>query len=304
MNDAVPYHEVGFGSYLLERKGINRLRISEGERLLGEGARLIDETGRTSLDGARMLMVAQATRATHSYEVVVGAARMGRGVQASMLNRSLLEDALDIHWVAANPKIAPERAGEHDRLMALSEHELETKFERTGRPLNDEERSELDALIELYGGRERAYRASWTRAGFKERFALVQEAWNDEPEAEGFLDYIYEAIQRRNNLLLHPSPSAYRQTITVGPGDRRMLNRAGPDPLWREALMHGAGGYYLCSRALALEFGFDKEPMAAVFSRVTCLCRSIDSLGDLDELSADAECPCGSGWPVAECHRS
>jgi hypothetical protein len=31
-----------------------------------------------------------------------------------MLNRALLEDALDVYWVAANPEIAPAMADTHE----------------------------------------------------------------------------------------------------------------------------------------------------------------------------------------------
>lgn len=299
-----PYHPFGLAGVILEEKQLNRLRFGEAERLLGEGARLIDETGRKPLRGAEVLLTAQVTRAAHTFEAVLASCRIGRGVQASMLNRSLFEDLLDIHWVAENPSLAPERAEQHDRLVALAEHDIETSFKRTERELTDEERTELDELIELYGGPRRAFKASWTRASVRERFALVQGRWEDEPEARYYFDYIYEVIQRQNNLLLHSSPTGYRQTIYTGPSGRGNLNRAGPDNRWREALGHGAGGFYMAGRVLAQEFGFDKEPMAEAFSQTTNYLRSIEEFPGIDQLPPDASCPCGSGRSVDSCHRS
>jgi hypothetical protein len=143
---------------------------------------------------------------------------MGRGVQAAMLNRALLEDVLDAHWVAEHPDIAPERADEHDRMIALAERQMEHKFGRTDRPLTDEESAELAELINRYGGGGRAFTTSWHRASFEECFELVKMRWASRPEAAYYLDYIYEVIQRRNNVLLHarrrptgrPSPWARR----------------------------------------------------------------------------------------------
>src|SRR4051794_39792802 len=114
-------HQVGFAAYLIADSGINRLRFSACEDLLDEGARLVDETGRTEIRGAKFLIAVQATRATHSFESVIALCKIGRGVQAAMINRSLLEDALDIHWVAANPDAAPGLADEHERLIVLGE---------------------------------------------------------------------------------------------------------------------------------------------------------------------------------------
>lgn len=289
---------------MLKEKGINRLRIAGAQELLGAGGALIDATGRTSLSGARLLITSQAARAQHTFETVIAAAQMGRGVQAAMLNRSLLEDVLDIHWTAENPDDAPARADQHDRLIALAEHDLEYRFGRVDRPLTTEEREELRQLVDLYGGPGRAFKASWHRTSFEDCFEFVKRRWEDEPDAEYFLDYIYEVIQRRNNLLLHSSPTAYRQTITVRADGSRLLNRVGPDTLWSESLAHGEGGYYFVCRVLAQEFDFDKEPLAEIFNRATAYCRRLGDLPELDVLPDDAQCPCRSGRTVGSCHRS
>jgi hypothetical protein len=264
---------------------------------------VIDATGRYELSGFQFLLTAQATRAQHTFETVIASCQIGRGVQAAMLNRSLLEDVLDIHWTAAHPNEAPVRADQHDRLIALAEHDLEDKFKRAERPLTAEERIEFTELVSVYGKRGKPFDQAWHRADFDECFALVKSRWEDEPDAGSYLDYIYEVIQRRNNLLLHSSPTAYRQTVTAHPDGRNQLNRIGPDQLWREALQHGAGGYYMVLRVLAQEFEFDKEPMAEVFSRATSYCRRVDEFPDLGDLSDDAACPCGSRRTVSTCHR-
>jgi hypothetical protein len=161
-------HQVGFAEVLLEEQGIYRLRIAAAEDLLDEGARMVDETGRESVGGARLLLVVQATRATHIFESVIALCRIGRGVPASMLNRALLEDALDVHWVAANPEIAPIRADEHKRLIELGERAMEQRFGRATEPLTAEEQDELKSLRQSY----RDFRASWTLASEPHRIEL------------------------------------------------------------------------------------------------------------------------------------
>jgi hypothetical protein len=207
-------HQVGFAALLTPDSGINRLRFSSCEDLLDEGARLVDETGRTSIAGMKLLLAVQATRATHSFESVIQLCRIGRGVQAAMINRSLLEDALDVHWVAANPDEAPALADRHEKLITLGERAM---FERFGRadiePLDASERAELTRLSGIYDG----FRRSWTLATDTARVALIKERWNDS-DAGRFIDQTYELIQRQNNVLLHTSPTALG--IAMSPGRR------------------------------------------------------------------------------------
>jgi hypothetical protein len=197
-------HQVGFAEILLAEHGIYRLRIAAAEDVLEEGARMVDETGRESVAGARLLLVVQATRATHIFESVIALCRIGRGVSASMLNRALLEDALDVHWVAANSDLAPARADEHERLIELGERAMEQRFGRPTVPLSAEEQDEFKALRQAY----RDFRASWTLASEPDRIALVRSRWGEEGARN--IDYVYDVIQRQNNALLHSSPIAYR----------------------------------------------------------------------------------------------
>ena len=87
----------------------------------------------------------------------------------------------------------------------------------------------------------------------------MKSRWENEPDAGYYLDYIYEVIQRRNNLLLHSSPTAFRQTFSVDATGKRQLNRTGPDSLWTESFAQGAGGYYFVCRVLTQEFDFERS---------------------------------------------
>ena len=98
---------VGVAAEWVPDTRINRLRFGSCQQLLDQGALLIDATARAPNGGVNLMLAVQATRATHSFESVIALCQIGRGVQAARLNRSLLEDALDVHWVAANPEDAP-----------------------------------------------------------------------------------------------------------------------------------------------------------------------------------------------------
>jgi hypothetical protein len=210
-----------------------------------------------------------------------------------MLDRALLEDALDVHWVAEHPGDAPERADEHDELIRLGERAMETKFGRPTKALSEDEQQRLAELSVRFD----RFRASWTLTSHAERIALVKERWGEDV-ARG-IEFTYKVIQRQNNVLLHPSPSAYGLAMSQG---REQINRIGPDPRCRDALSHGVLGYYLISRVIAEEFGMDKEPIAEGFHLASCLLKPIPA-SELDGLPPDAPCPCGSDRSVDACHR-
>jgi uncharacterized protein YecA (UPF0149 family) len=298
MTTVPPFHPVGFGANLMPQGGLTDLRFSGAEGLLGEGAVLIDETGRNSIGGADFLLVVQATRASHTLESVISLCRIGRGVQAAMLNRSLLEDVLDVHWVAANREAAPNRADEHERLIGLGERAQRLRFGHAAEPLSVEEEADLAALLRTYDN----FRSSWTLANHGCRRALVEERWG-EGTAE-MVAFVYEVIQRQNNTLMHGSPSAYRQILaTDGEGRTRGVDRLGVDRRWRDSLSHGVLGYYLICKVIAEEFGFDKEPAEETFYKTSCYLKEL-SPEELDGLGAEDNCPCRSGRTFNECHGS
>jgi len=287
-------HQVGFARHLLDADPLYSRRIEAAKDLLDEGARLLDETGRTSVRGERLLLVVQTTRAIHIFESVIALCEIGRGVPASMLNRALLEEVLEVSWVAANPDLAPARADEHDRLIQLAERALEEQLGEPTTSLSAEERKELSRLRAKYDG----FQASWTLASVPERLDLVKARWG--PNTGRAIDMLYERVQRQNNVLLHASPTAYGYAMTHG---RRNINRAGPDPRWREALSHGAVGFYLIVRVLADAFHIDWQVVEQRFDVLRCLLSDIEP-ERVAGLPADAPCPCGSGRVLSRCHQA
>jgi hypothetical protein len=287
-------HPVGVAEAVLDDLGINRLRFDVAQELLSEGARLVDETAQMSISGAKLLLAVQGTRAIHIFESVIVLCRIGRGVPASMLNRALLEEALDAYWITAHPDLAPARADEHERLLVLAERSMEQEFGRPGAPLSAAERTELSSLRRRYSN----FRAPWTLASDQERIGLIKQSWG--VAAADHIEYVYQVIQRQNNALLHPSPLAYSLEMLDG---RRGINRLGPDGRWRDALAHGALGFYLIIRVLAAEFGFDKAGAERLFAFLGCLSHTFSD-EELRCIPRGSACPCGSGRVVERCHYS
>jgi hypothetical protein len=261
---------------------------------LDAGAGLVDGAGRATPDGGNLLAV-QATRATHSFESVIALCRIGRGVQAAMINRSLLEDVLDVHWAAANPDEAARLANQHEQFFQLGERATFERFGRETTPLNDTEREQLADWLKLYDG----FRRSWTLTNEKARIALIKPRW-DEPEAAGYIDQTYQVIQRQNNALHHSSPTGLSLALTPG---RRGLNREGPDQWWRQALAHGSLGYYLIVRVIAAEFKLSKTAAEEAFWRASCVTNELSDEETRGVRDSDP-CPCESGRAFGACHGS
>jgi hypothetical protein len=195
---------------------------------------------------------------------------------------------------AADPARLVRAPDEHERLIVLGERAMEQRFGRPTTPLTAAEEAELRTLRKTYDN----FRAPWSLAKDADRIALIKARWGESAARE--LDYVYEVIQRQNNALVHPSPIGYG--LAMSPG-RRQINRVGPDQRWRDALGHGVLGYYLTSRVLADEFGFDKETLAERFHYASCVTRTFTD-EELANGEPDAPCICGSGRALHDCHLS
>jgi len=263
--------------------------------LLGNVAReLLEDAGRIASADHETLLLVIGERAARSYAASMALAVGGKGIQAAMLNRSLLEDALDLAWVTANPEIAASRADEHDRAIRLADREIEWRLKGVGTELTDEERDELEAAARRYAG----FRASWTLSPEADRIALLKGSMLG--EAAPFVDYTYEAIKRRSNTLLHGSPAGWRQLVDATPAGLRIRVGA-PDHWWLEALRHAVLAYHLVARTLASSFELDPTKEHEHFNHASCVLRDV-SAEELATLSASASCPCGSDRAVGECH--
>ena len=240
------------------------------------------------------LLLVIGERAARTYDAAIALALSGNGIQAAMLDRPLLEDALDVAWITANPEIATSRADEHDQAIRLADRDIEWRLKRVGTELTNDERGELSAALKRYDG----FRASWTLSTEKHRIGLLTASMP--PQAATYIDYTYQAIKRRTNVFLHGSPAGWRQLVDATPTGMRI--RAGdPDHWWLEAFRHAVLGYHLVARSLAASFDLDGTEEHDVFNRASCVLRDI-APSEITDLSSDAPCPCGSERTVAQCH--
>lgn len=246
-------YPIGVAESFLNPLRVRRLSVTQS--LLEAGVDVIVDGIGSRGAVNRKLLIALLIRSTHTLEASLATLQCGRGVQSAMLNRSLFEDALDIHWVFENPSLAPTYAEAHQRLMSLAEAKSLAEFGRH-RTLTAAEAEELKELEGECGG----YRASWTRASVADRICLVKAAW-DAPAASS-IEFAYSVMQRQNNTLLHSTPSAL--SFTVG---GRGPNLIGVDAWWDDAIGHSVLAYYLTSRLAGRAFGSDLNVLEILFDR-------------------------------------
>ena len=76
-------------------------------------------SGRAIKRGADRIIVAEAARATKTFDAVIRLCALGYGEQAVMLNRSLFEGMAVGHWVSANRREAVGLFTRHARFVAF-----------------------------------------------------------------------------------------------------------------------------------------------------------------------------------------
>lgn len=145
-------------------------------------------------------------RSTRTYEAVTRhLGESGFGEQGLMLDRSLWEDMIDLHWVSLNEDLAAERLKQHDLfsrlLRADTQRQFQEKFDGKAPPkipVSNEERKELTKLFGRSGSR------SWTGVSGSDRLKSVLAYWPTEEEQRDVL--FWEAwVVKTANETLHPS---------------------------------------------------------------------------------------------------
>jgi len=117
--------------------------------------------GRLIQTTAEGLILTILARSLDTFMAAVRLASLGWGAQASMLNRSLFEDMIDVHWVATEPEVAEQRYRDHDQhgrmLLADAVSEHPEQYAEIELPdFDPDERKRLDDLYGRWGSK------SWT----------------------------------------------------------------------------------------------------------------------------------------------
>jgi hypothetical protein len=103
MSDAEQAIREEFGSQI---EACGRLYEYAKELTISWPGRLIENTP----EGMILTLFA---RSLDTFMAAVRLASLGNGAQASMLNRSLFEDMIDVHWIATEPEPAEQRHRDH-----------------------------------------------------------------------------------------------------------------------------------------------------------------------------------------------
>lgn len=186
----------------------NRVRVYACQRLLRWTVETAQQwRGRAPKPGADLVVLSIFTRSTRTYEAVVRwLAERGFAEQGAMLNRSLFEDMVDIHWVHLNPDLAMERLEQHDKWSRHLRADVQRQFSdwfggRPGKPpkLSNEEKKELRKLFGAKGEK------SWTGAGsLNDRLESILSCWPTEALRDE-VRFAHAWTHKTNNETLHLS---------------------------------------------------------------------------------------------------
>ncbi len=159
-------------------------------------------------EDADIVLWGTAARGTKTYRAVLFLCSLGHGPQATMLNRSLFEDALTARWAELNRAEAIRRidAQEKHNIHLWTEtfrnRELDLGVLSDLPPLTENDLDQLEEDFGPYGTKP------WT--GHKNLRALVEELdkdWGDQNE-RGLLDWMHSVHLRHANLTLHNTASS------------------------------------------------------------------------------------------------
>lgn len=213
------------------------------------------------------LIVALFTRSYATFSAAFELARLGFGSQAAMLNRSLFEDMVDAHWIAAEPRRAEELIREHHAhgvmLLADAVAKYPSFYERLQVPdFDPAERERLDKVFGRYGTR------SWTTLNLHERIERIEPFWEGKDDDLEALRFYRDIAQRDNNQTLHVSAQGLAGTLR-GRDDTGVVFAMGPGLEMVDRALFGT--FWIFSQTIGLvlhHFDFDVGPetRAAVFS--------------------------------------
>jgi hypothetical protein len=196
------------------------------------------------LEGADAIMLSIFARSTRTYEAVVR--WLGDrcfSEQGLMLNRSLYEDMVDIHWVSLNPALAVERFEQHDKYSRLLRADVQRRwpdmFDGRKPPkikVTNDERKELKRLYGASGSR------SWTgEPNIEDRLESILVCWPTDADRY-FVEFWHDWVQKLNNETLHLSALSMGRLIKpVFSEDEATVEwRFGSTPEWLTQALHGA----------------------------------------------------------------
>lgn len=172
-------------------------------------------SGRPIKRGADRIILAEAARATKTFDAVIRLCRAGFGEQAVMLGRSLFEGMAIAHWVKANRREAVRLFTRHERFSALLWYETleilgwvdETDRARHRRlRIYPKARKELVGLFGQYGTK------AWLRRSVPQVLRDIQDQWDTKGRHD--LWAFHDIAYRLSNQILHSTAASTAATTT------------------------------------------------------------------------------------------
>ena len=246
-----------------------------------------------------LIVTAMFARSFTTFWAAVELVHMGFGEQAAMLNRSLFEDMVDVHWVCTEPDRAVELYEahlEHGKMLLADQIAKYPDFYPAEKipEFNEEDRKRLDGIFGPHGTK------SWTTLNLYERVCAIEHFWEDEPNKQ-ILRFFRDIPHRENNQTLHVT--AYGLTSLVRAHDERGITlKLGPGSEMLDRALYASYWVFLQIVGLIVDhFNFDvsEERRGEVFSRTAFVeldAKTMRATGRNDP------CPCGSGQKFKRCH--
>lgn len=257
------------------------------------GGRPLESTG----DG---LIATLLSRSLDTFRAAIHLASLGYGAQASMLNRSLFEDMIDVHWIATDPNGARDCYRDHHQhsrmLLADAVAKYPDYYPDIELPdFDSEERKKLDDLYGRWGAKP------WSRINLHQRVKLVEHHWDDEA-ARRTLHFFLDIAHRENNQMLHVSAAGLNANAEFSNDADSFAIRIGPRTDMLERALFGSFWVFDNTLGLVLdhfEIDLDDKTRKELFSAKDFVELSAKQMR---EAKRNEPCPCGSGLKFKRCH--
>lgn len=274
-------------------------KIEACERLYEYAKELtISWPGRLIENTAEGLILTLFARSLDTFMAAVRLASLGYGAQASMLNRSLFEDMIDVHWIATEPEAAEQRYRDHHQhgrmLLADAVARHPEHYEEVELPEFDpDERRQLDDLYGRWGSK------SWLGLSLHDRVKRVEHHWKDEA-ARQTLHFFHDIAHRENNQTLHVSSAGLNANAEVSDSGSLTV-RIGPRPDMLDRALFGSFWIFDNTIGLVLdhfEIELDEKTRRQIFSAKDFVTLTEEQM----RAGRNDPCPCGSGLKFKRCH--
>jgi hypothetical protein len=159
-----------------------------------------------------ILAVGLFARGTILAEAIITLGREEFGREVMILNRTLFELMVDIHWIAADPKVAEERFVQYARYDQQIRKEVARRWPDLFPPVPDGDDLPVDEMAEHRKRFDRSM--SWTGLNLNKRVNIIA---NQFPDLGGnHLKATHDIVNRASNAEVHPSPWSLARILRRG----------------------------------------------------------------------------------------